>query len=173
MNTNKRQYPIPVFSFTYRDFPLLIAKLFTLVPLNGTTAPPASVTQRSVTCAYMCAYVFIHMSACMHAWIYACIHVYMHRERDIAQMVEHPPLKVKIIWSILYSGCICSLGYFPFQPVVYNWSIKDCSTHSPIGGIVHIKDPLLLIRMSNLFEDSRFSLKKYVTMTIGLSFNSR
>ena len=36
----------------------------------------------------------------------------------------------------------------------------------PVCVQVHIKDPLLLIGKSNLCGDSRFPLKKYVTMTI-------
>ena len=83
------------------------------------------------------------------------------------QVVEHSSVKVWILLhggSILHAGCICSLGYFPFQSVVHNWSIKGC-------GKVHIKDPLLLIGKSSLCSDSRFHLKKYVTMTIYLMSN--
>ena len=42
-------------------------------------------------------------------------------KRDIAQAVVHPPVKILIIRSTLHSGCICSLGYFPFRPVVHQW----------------------------------------------------
>ena len=41
-----------------------------------------------------------------------------------------------------------------------------------VCGKVHIKDPLLLIRKSSLCSDSRFPLKKYVTVTICLMSNS-
>ena len=44
-------------------------------------------------------------------------------ERDVAQMVERIDLYGG---SILYGGCICSLGYFPFEPVVHNGSINGC-----------------------------------------------
>ena len=50
-------------------------------------------------------------------------------ERDVAQVVEHSAVKVWIIihgGSILHGRCICSLGYFPFQPVIHNYSIKAC-----------------------------------------------
>ena len=77
-------------------------------------------------------------------------------ERDVV-------VKVSIILSILL---ICSLGYFSFQPVVHNWSNKGCSMYCSVRGKVHIKDPLLLIRKSNLCGDSEFPLKKYVRMII-------
>ena len=35
---------------------------------------------------------------------------------------------------ILHGGSICSLGYFPFQPVVSNWSIKGCGICCPSSG---------------------------------------
>ena len=45
-------------------------------------------------------------------------------ERDVAQSIACPPLKRSVVGSILLSGPSCSLGYFPFQPVVHNWFIK-------------------------------------------------
>ena len=42
------------------------------------------------------------------------------QERDVAQLIACPPLKRSVIGSILLSGPSCSLGYFPFQPVVHN-----------------------------------------------------
>ena len=91
---------------------------------------------------------------------------------DVAQAVAHLPVKVRIIWSILDGGCICRLGYFPIQPVVHNWSIKGCGMCSPVCEKVHMKDPLLLIGKSSLYGDSRFHLKKYVTVTICLTSNN-
>ena len=54
---------------------------------------------------------------------------------------------------------VCSLGYFPFQPVVHNWFIKGHGMYCSVYGKVHIKDPLLLI-------DSGFPSKKCVNVTI-------
>ena len=85
-------------------------------------------------------------------------------ERDVAQAVEHSPIKVWITWSILYDRSICS----PFQPVVHNYGM--CC---PVCVKVHIKDSLLLIRKSSICGNSRFPLKKHmVTMTICLTSNS-
>ena len=39
-------------------------------------------------------------------------------------MVERPPVKLSVVGWILLSGPTCSLGYFPFQPVIHNWFIK-------------------------------------------------
>ena len=60
----------------------------------------------------------------------------------------------------------CSLGYFPFQPLVHNWFIKGCGMYCSVYGKVHIKDPLLLIEKSSLCGGSGFPSKKCVSMTI-------
>ena len=71
-------------------------------------------------------------------------------ERDVAQLIACPPLKRSVVGSILLSGPSCSLGYFPFQPVVHNWFIKGRGMYCSVYGKVHIKDPLLLIEKSSL-----------------------
>ena len=40
---------------------------------------------------------------------------------SVIQLIACPPLKRSVVGSILLSGPSCSLGYFPFQPVVHNW----------------------------------------------------
>ena len=84
------------------------------------------------------------------------------RERDVAQSIACPPLKRSVIGSILLSGPSCSLGYFPFQPVVHNWFIKGRGMYCSVYGKVHIKDPLLLIEKSSLCGGSGFPSKKKV-----------
>ena len=42
------------------------------------------------------------------------------------------------------------LSYFSFQPVLYNWCNKGCGMFYPVCGMVHIKEPLLLIGKNNL-----------------------
>ena len=66
------------------------------------------------------------------------------RERAVAQVVECPPVKVSIILLILLSGPICSLRYFPFQPVVLNWSIKGCGMCCSVCGKGIKKTPCCL-----------------------------
>ena len=82
--------------------------------------------------------------------------------RDIAQAVQHSAVKVWILLHgglILHGGCICSLGYFPFQSVVHNWAFKGCGMRCPVCGKVLIKDPLLLIEKSSLYGDIGFPLE--------------
>ena len=88
------------------------------------------------------------------------------RERDVAQLIACPPLKRSVIGSILLSGPSCSLGYFPFQPVVHNWFIKGRGMYCSVYGKVHIKYPLLLIEKSSLCGGSGFPSKKCVNVTI-------
>ena len=87
-------------------------------------------------------------------------------ERDVAQSIACPPLKRSVVGSILLSGPSCSLGYFPFQPVVHNWFIKGRGMYCSVYGKVHIKDPLLLIEKSSLCGGSGFPSKKRVNVTI-------
>ena len=95
------------------------------------------------------------------------------RERDVAQAVEYPPVKVSIILSIVLSGSIWSLGYFALPPVVHNWSIKISGMCCFVCWKMHIKDPFLLIGKICFGSFSALSLKKYVTMIICLTSNSR
>ena len=87
-------------------------------------------------------------------------------ERDVAQSIACPPLKRSVVGSILLSGPSCSLGYFPFHPVVHNWFIKGRGMYCSVYGNVHIKDPLLLIEKSSLCGGSGFPSKKCVNVTI-------
>ena len=87
-------------------------------------------------------------------------------ERDVAQSIACLPLKRSVVGSILLSGPSCSLGYFPFQPVVHNWFIKGRGMYCSVYGKVHIKDPLLLIEKSSLCGGSGFPSKKCVSVTI-------
>ena len=40
-------------------------------------------------------------------------------------------------------------SYFSFQPVLHEWCIEGRGMCYPVCGIVHIKDPLLLIEKSS------------------------
>ena len=86
---------------------------------------------------------------------------------------QWPPLKRSVVGSILLSGPSCSLGYFPFQPVVHNWFIKGCGMYCSVYGKVHIKDSLLLIEKSSLCGGSGFPSKKCVNVTIWMTSNNR
>ena len=51
-----------------------------------------------------------------------------------------------------------SLSYCSFQPALHDWCNKGCGVCYPVCGMVHIKEPLLLIGKSSLCGGSRFSL---------------
>ena len=59
------------------------------------------------------------------------------------------------------------LSYFSFQPVFHDWYNKGCGMCYPVCGMVHIKEPLLLIGKSSLcggrfpFSLSEWSLTPY------------
>ena len=48
--------------------------------------------------------------------------------------------------------------YFSFQPVLHDWCNKGCGMCNPVCGMVHIKEPLLLIEKSSPCGGSEFSL---------------
>ena len=50
------------------------------------------------------------------------------------------------------------LSYFSFQPVLYDWCNKGRGMCYPACGMVHIKEPLLLIGKSSPCGGSRFPL---------------
>ena len=49
------------------------------------------------------------------------------------------------------------LSYFSFQTVLHDWCNKGRGICYPVCGMVHIKEPLLLIDKSSLCGSSRFS----------------
>ena len=54
------------------------------------------------------------------------------------------------------------LSSFSFHPVLHYWCNKGCGMYYPICGIVHIKEPVQLIRKSSLCSDgSRLPLSLY------------
>ena len=53
------------------------------------------------------------------------------------------------------------LSYFLYQPVLHNWCNKSHGMFHPVCGMVHIKEPLLLIRKSSPCGGSGFPLSLY------------
>ena len=67
------------------------------------------------------------------------------------------------------------LSYLSFQPVLHDWCNKGRGMYYPICGMVHIKEPLLLINKSSLCGGSGFpfSLSEW-SLTICLTpYNRR
>ena len=77
-----------------------------------------------------------------------------------------------VVGSILHG--VDPLSYFSFQPVLHNWCNKGCGMCYPVCGMVHIKEPLLLIDKSSLCGGSRFpfSLSEW-SLTICLTTYNR
>ena len=60
--------------------------------------------------------------------------------------VEHSLMVRLVVGSILHG--VDPLSYFSFQPVLHDWCNKGCGMCYPVCGMVHIKEPLLLIRVA-------------------------
>ena len=54
------------------------------------------------------------------------------------------------------------LSYFSFQPVLRDWCNKGRGICYPVCGMIHIKEPLLLIEKSSLCGGSGFLLSLFV-----------
>ena len=66
------------------------------------------------------------------------------------------------------------LSYFSFQPVLHDWCNKGCGMCYPVCGMVHIKEPLLLIGKSSLCGGSGFPFSlSELSLTICLTPNNR
>ena len=78
-----------------------------------------------------------------------------------------------VVGSILHG--VNPLSYFSFQPVLNDWCNKGRGMCYPVYGMVHIKEPLLLIGKSSLCGGSGFpfSLSEW-SLTICLTpYNRR
>ena len=78
-----------------------------------------------------------------------------------------------VVGSILHG--VDPLSYFSFQPVLHDWCNKGRGMCYPVCGIVHIKEPLLLLDKSSLCGGSGFpfSLSEW-SLTICLTpYNRR
>ena len=65
------------------------------------------------------------------------------------------------------------LSYFSFQPLLHDWCKKGCGMCYPVCGVVHIKEPLELIKNSSPCGGSRFPLSLFVWyFTICLTLNA-
>ena len=61
-----------------------------------------------------------------------------------------------IVGSILYG--VDPMSYFSFQPVIHDWCNKGRGMCYPVCGMVHLKEPMLLIEKSSPCDGSRFLL---------------
>ena len=87
------------------------------------------------------------------------------KKRTITSLCE-----ITIIFNIMKLLQI----YFSFQPVLHGWCNKGCGMCYPVCGMMHIKEPLLLIRNNSLCGGSGFPLSLSVWFfTICLTLYNR
>ena len=82
----------------------------------------------------MSVFIYVNMFVCVYVSIYV-------------PMYETTPKQ-----------CMDPLSYFSFQPVLHDWCKKDRGMCYPVCVMMHIKEPLLLIRMSSPCGGSWFPL---------------
>ena len=86
--------------------------------------------------------------------------------------VEHSLMVRWVVGSILHG--VDPLSYFSFQPVLHDWCNKGRGMCYPVYGMVHIKEPLLLIDKSSLCGGSEFPfLLSEWSLTICLTLYNR
>ena len=78
-----------------------------------------------------------------------------------------------VVRSILHG--VDPLSYFSFQPVLHDWCDKGCGMCYPVCGMVHTKEPLLLIDKSSLCGGSGFpfSLSEWSLTICLMPYNRR
>ena len=111
--------------------------------------------------------VYIHSTLCIN-----CNNLDVHGSGSSSE-VERSLMVRWLVGSILHG--VDPLSYFSFQPVLHDWCNKGRSMCYPVCGMVHIKEPLLLINKSSLCGGSGFpfSLSEW-SLTICLTpYNRR
>ena len=102
-----------------------------------------------------------------------CMPVKQFRGAGCSSEVERSLMVRWVVGSILHG--VDPLSYFLFQPVLHDWCNKGRGMCYPVCGMVHIKEPLLLIDKSSLCGGSGFpySLSEW-SLTICLTpYNCR
>ena len=102
---------------------------------NSSMGPPwrSDLTTHHTMSGYSTIYILLTFYLLTHSiilWLYGVRHI----------VQDHPANQ---------STMMDSVNYFSFQPVLHDWCNKGCGMCYPVCGIVHIKDPLLLIRKSS------------------------
>ena len=130
--------------------------------------------------------VLLNNTACPHAahiTIYSMLNMSLHKTlvtslvpiwgAGCSSEVERSLMVRWVVGSILHG--VDPLSYFSFQPVLHDWCNKGRGMCYPVCGMVHIKEPLLLIGKSSLCGGNGFpfSLSEW-SLTICLTpYNRR
>ena len=115
------------------------------------------------------------LMSCLHLFLTMFLNLvisHMHRAGRSSE-VERSLMVRWVVGSILHG--VDSLSYFSFQPVLHDWCNKGRGMCYPVCGMVHIKEPLLLIGKSSLCGGSGhpFSLSEWSLTTCLTSDNRR
>ena len=79
---------------------------------------------------------------------------FLHKGAGRSSEVERSLMVRWVVGSILHG--VDPLSYFSFQPVLHDWCNKGRGMCYPVCGMMHIKEPLLLIDKSSLCGGSGF-----------------
>ena len=126
---------------------------------------PLPYVRRSITTTHT--HIYICVCVCLRLYIYDS------GGAGRSSVVERSLMVRWVVGSILHG--VDPLSYFSFQPVLHDWSTKGRGMCYPVCGMVHIKEPLLLIVKSSLCGSSGFpfSLSEW-SLTICLTpYNRR
>ena len=93
---------------------------------------------------------------CLFLLSYAHCHITVNVNLRISGEVERSLMVRWVVGSILHG--VDPLSYFSFRPVFHDWCNKGRGMCYPVCGMVHIKEPLLLIGKSSLCGGSGFPL---------------
>ena len=77
---------------------------------------------------------------------------------SVVRAFTHGAMGLRIDPSWGGGVCVDPLSYFSFQPVLHDWCNKGCGICYPVCGMVHVKEPLLLIGKSSPCGGSGFPL---------------
>ena len=72
--------------------------------------------------------------------------------------MEYPIVLVVYILSF----SVDPLSYFSFHPVLHDWCNKGHGMCYPVSGMVHIKEPLLLIENSCYYKVLFYGVNKFL-----------
>ena len=84
-------------------------------------------------------------------------------------------LRISLPFMLNGGKISAQLPQLSFQPVLHDWCNKGCGMCYPVCGMVHIKEPLLLIDKSSLCRGSGFpfSLSEWSLTTCLMPYNRR
>ena len=156
----------------------------------GAAAPSPPFPPPLCQCIYLSVRTSARLSVCLSIYLFFCnrniqtythintyihlyTHAFIHTGAGRSPEVERSLMVRWVVGSILHG--VDPLSYFSFQPVLHDWCNKGRGMCYPVCGMVHIKEPLLLIDKSSLCGGSGFpfSLSEW-SLTICLTpYNRR